>query len=82
MTRWNREERRLLNEVRGELSASVCIDEDCTLSFGEAHVGLCEPCQCGLEHAAAECPADRSLHRSADNTRRRRQSSDSDETMS
>lgn len=36
--------------------ASVCVDPDCHLSGGYAHVGDCEPCTCGKEHAAAECP--------------------------
>lgn len=33
----------------------VCVDEDCDLSGGDAHAGDCEPCTCGLEHAAMEC---------------------------
>jgi hypothetical protein len=33
-----------------------CIDEDCTLSGGYAHMGPCEPCGCSLRHAVAECP--------------------------
>lgn len=36
--------------------ASVCIDEECTLSGDCAHVGDCEPCGCPLNHAIAECP--------------------------
>jgi hypothetical protein len=40
-----------------EQVGSVCIDEDCDLSGGYAHVGPCEPCGCGLRHAVAECPA-------------------------
>lgn len=34
---------------------NVCVDEDCGLSGGDAHRGDCEPCGCGLEHAALEC---------------------------
>lgn len=37
--------------------AVVCCDPDCDLSGGYAHVGLCEPCGCGKEHALAECPS-------------------------
>jgi hypothetical protein len=35
---------------------SWCVDPECTLSGGLAHVGECEPCKCGLEHAIDECP--------------------------
>jgi hypothetical protein len=35
---------------------SVCIDEDCQLSGGYAHIGPCESCSCGAEHAIEECP--------------------------
>jgi len=34
---------------------NICNDEDCALSGGDAHAGPCEPCGCGLEHAALEC---------------------------
>lgn len=36
--------------------ASCCIDPDCDLSGGYAHVGPCEPCSCPMRHAAWECP--------------------------
>jgi hypothetical protein len=36
--------------------ASCCVDDDCDLSGGWAHVGPCDPCTCGEEHAIAECP--------------------------
>lgn len=36
--------------------ASCCIDPDCDLSGGYAHVGPCEPCSCPMNHAAWECP--------------------------
>ena len=39
-----------------EMVAAVCIDEECELSGGYAHVGPCEPCNCGDEHAIEECP--------------------------
>lgn len=42
--------------LRTQRCASVCIDEECNLSGGYAHVGPCEPCTCGMEHAIAECP--------------------------
>jgi hypothetical protein len=42
--------------MRHEPGAACCIDEDCDLSGGAAHVGPCEPCSCGKEHAIAECP--------------------------
>jgi hypothetical protein len=35
----------------------LCLDPCCDLSGGYAHVGPCEPCGCGAEHAVAECPA-------------------------
>lgn len=37
--------------------ASCCIDPDCDLSGGYAHVGPCEPCPCPMHHAAWECPS-------------------------
>lgn len=40
-------------------SASVCVDYECTLSGGFAHVGPCEPCACPMLHAVEECPANR-----------------------
>lgn len=46
-------------EMRLAPGASVCVDEACELSGGFAHVGECEPCSCGYEHAIAECPASR-----------------------
>jgi hypothetical protein len=36
--------------------ASCCIDPDCDLSGGYAHVGPCEPCSCPMHHASWECP--------------------------
>ncbi|MCK9567389.1 hypothetical protein M0R72_00400 [Candidatus Pacearchaeota archaeon] len=42
--------------LRTQRYASVCVDEKCSLSGGYAHVGPCEPCKCGMEHAIAECP--------------------------
>ena len=42
--------------LREAPDADVCADVDCDLSGGQAHVGLCEPCKCGKEHAIAECP--------------------------
>ena len=42
--------------LRQAPGASLCVDDDCDLSGGAAHVGDCTPCTCGLEHAAAECP--------------------------
>ena len=42
--------------LRTQRCASCCIDEECSLSGGYAHVGPCEPCTCGMEHAIAECP--------------------------
>lgn len=42
---------------RNRSGESVCVDEGCGLSGGFAHVGPCEPCACGKEHAVAECPA-------------------------
>ena len=43
--------------MRHAPGVGVCIDEECALSGGYAHVGPCEPCSCGLEHAVDECPA-------------------------
>lgn len=37
-------------------AALVCVDEECDLSGGFAHVGPCEPCGCELRHAVEECP--------------------------
>jgi hypothetical protein len=45
-----------MERLRTQRCASVCIDEECFLSGGYAHVGPCEPCTCGMEHAIAECP--------------------------
>lgn len=45
--------------LRRAPGAAVCCDPDCDLSGGAAHVGDCEPCTCGKEHAVAECPATR-----------------------
>lgn len=42
--------------LRCERGATVCVDVDCNLSGGFAHVGPCEPCDCPDEHAKAECP--------------------------
>lgn len=42
--------------LREAPGASMCSDPDCHLSGGYAHVGDCEPCSCGKEHAIAECP--------------------------
>ena len=42
--------------LRTQKCAAVCTDEECSLSGGYAHVGPCEPCTCGMEHAIAECP--------------------------
>lgn len=39
-------------------ATSLCSDPACSLSGGYSHAGECEPCGCGLEHAAAECPAE------------------------
>lgn len=39
--------------------ASVCIDDECDLSGGYAHIGPCEACGCGKRHAIEECPATR-----------------------
>ena len=41
--------------LRDRSGASVCIDLDCDLSGGMAHVGPCEPCCCGKRHAIEEC---------------------------
>jgi hypothetical protein len=38
------------------LVPQLCWRLDCTLSGGHYHVGPCEPCKCGLEHAVDECP--------------------------
>lgn len=38
---------------------SLCDDPKCLLSGGEQHAGDCEPCECGLEHAAFECPVNK-----------------------
>lgn len=43
-------------DMRRQPHASLCIDDDCDLSGGLAHVGECEPCTCGHRHAIAECP--------------------------
>ncbi len=45
--------------LRTEPGAALCCDDDCDLSGGRAHVGLCEPCTCGLAHALEECPENR-----------------------
>jgi hypothetical protein len=42
--------------LRSQPLVSVCIDDDCDLSGGYAHVGPCEPCACPLKHAIEECP--------------------------
>lgn len=42
--------------LRRAPGASVCCDPECDLSGGAAHVGDCEPCTCGKEHAIEECP--------------------------
>ncbi len=42
--------------MRRAPGAAVCQDEECDLSGGYAHVGWCEPCECGKRHAIAECP--------------------------
>lgn len=42
--------------MRRAPGAALCTDELCDLSGGAAHVGPCEPCECGKEHAIAECP--------------------------
>jgi hypothetical protein len=42
--------------LRNAPGAALCSDPDCELSGGWAHVGPCEPCSCGAEHAVAECP--------------------------
>lgn len=41
--------------MRNAKGAVVCIDDECDLSGGFAHVGPCEPCGCPLRHAIAEC---------------------------
>ncbi len=41
--------------LRNRPGVSVCIDLDCDLSGGYAHVGPCEPCGCGQRHAIEEC---------------------------
>ena len=46
----------LMARLRSLPGASVCVDEDCELSGGFAHIGPCEPCGCGHEHAIEECP--------------------------
>lgn len=43
--------------MRNAPGAAVCVDEECDLSGGYAHVGPCEPCACGKQHAIDECPA-------------------------
>lgn len=43
-------------EMRNAPFASVCADEDCDLSGGNAHVGPCDPCGCPARHAVRECP--------------------------
>ena len=45
--------------LRRAPGAAVCCDPECDLSGGAAHVGDCEPCTCGKEHAVAECPGTR-----------------------
>jgi len=42
---------------RNSMETSVCVDFECDLSGGYAHVGPCEPCECGKRHAIEECPA-------------------------
>lgn len=41
---------------RNSMQESVCVDPECDLSGGYAHVGPCEPCDCGKRHAIGECP--------------------------
>lgn len=41
--------------MRNARNAALCIDQECTLSGGYAHVGPCEPCTCPLRHAIQEC---------------------------
>lgn len=41
---------------RNAPDATVCVDPQCDLSGGYAHIGPCEPCECGMRHAVAECP--------------------------
>lgn len=48
--------------------AAVCIDEDCGLSGGRAHVGPCEKCPCPMEHAVEECPEVRGQEASCSHT--------------
>lgn len=43
--------------LRTAPGASLCTDPYCDLSGGYAHVGPCEPCGCGAEHAIDECPS-------------------------
>lgn len=42
--------------MRKAPDAAVCVDLECHLSGGYAHVGDCEACGCGKRHASAECP--------------------------
>jgi len=42
--------------MRTSPGASVCTDEECSLSGGYAHIGPCEKCRCKMEHAIDECP--------------------------
>lgn len=46
-------------QVGRRIAESTCGDPDCNLSFGLNHAGECEPCKCGLMHAAEECSAGR-----------------------
>ena len=42
--------------LRRAPGACLCIDGECGLSGGRAHVGPCERCPCPKEHAIEECP--------------------------
>lgn len=43
-------------QVSARQYGSVCLDLECNLSGGMAHIGPCDPCGCPKRHAIAECP--------------------------
>lgn len=45
-----------LRDAASRIGDPLCRDVACKLSGGWAHVGPCEPCSCGLNHAIEECP--------------------------
>lgn len=55
VTGWDAYATPRLAELRNAPGAAVCVDEDCNLSGGYAHIGPCEACQCGSDYAVAEC---------------------------